>query len=147
MDETRSDHADFVARFAAAWARPDADRFAAMLAPDVELRQPVTPVVRGRAAGRHEFGRLIKWLPDVAGVVDSWAAAGETVLIAWRLRFTLGGAPFELRLVDRLIVRDGLVVEREAYFDSLRFMLATLRRPRAWVPYLRYRGYLPGGVP
>jgi len=56
----------------------------------------------------------------------------------------MGRGPFEIRIVDRIVVRDGLIVEREAYFDSLRFFLATLARPTAWVPYLRYRGYLPG---
>jgi ketosteroid isomerase-like protein len=81
--------------------------------------------------------------PDLVGTVDRWAAEGDTVLVAWRLRFTLGRRPFELRLVDRIVHRDGLIVEREAYFDSLRFLLATLRRPSAWGGYLRYRGYLP----
>ena len=45
--------------------------------------------------------------------------------------------------VSAIVERDGLVAEREAYYDSLRFLLATLRRPRAWPGYLRYRGYLP----
>jgi len=139
------DAATFVRRFADAWATPRVERFVSMLAPDVVLLQPVTPAVHGRDAAAREFGRLLRWLPDLAGVVDEWAATGDTVMIAWRLRFTLGTAPFELRLVDRLVVRDGRIVEREAYFDSLRFLLATLARPRAWLGYLRYRGHLPGG--
>jgi hypothetical protein len=40
-------------------------------------------------------------------------------------------------------VEDGLIREREAYYDSLALMIAVLRRPSAWVGYLRYRGYLP----
>lgn len=146
-DVTRQDGeaAAFVARFAEAWAHPKVERFVAMLASDVLLLQPVTPVVRGREAARREFGRLLRWLPDLAGVVDGWGASGDTVLVAWRLGFTLGRAPFELRIVDRLVVRGGLIVEREAYFDSLRFFLATLGRPSAWLGYARYRGYLPGG--
>lgn len=137
--------AEFVARFAAAWERPDLDRFMAMMAPEVRLLQPVTPAVHGAPAARREFGRMLRWLPDLRGTVDSWSARGDTVLIAWRLAFTLGRGPFELRIVDRLVVQDGLIVEREAYFDSLRFMLATLRRPSAWLGYARYRGHLPGG--
>ncbi len=133
--------------FAAAWSRPSVDGFIAMLAPEVRLLQPVTPPVIGREAARREFARLLRWLPDLHGTIDEWAVAGETVLIAWRLHFTLGRRPFELRLVDRLVARDGLIVEREAYFDSLRFLLATLARPSAWSGYLRYRGYLPGGDP
>jgi ketosteroid isomerase-like protein len=138
--------AELVRRFADAWARPAVDRFVALLAPDVRLLQPVTPPILGREAARREFGRILRWLPDLHGTVDHWGVCGnDTVLIAWRLRFTLGRAPFELRIVDRLVARDGSIVEREAYFDSLRFLLATLRRPSAWIGYARYRGYLPGG--
>ena len=139
--------ADVATRFTAAWAAPAVDRFIAMLAPDVRLSQPVTPTVVGRAAARREFARLLRWLPDLRGVVDSWSGSGRTLLIAWRLGFTLGRRPFELRIVDRIVVRQGLIVEREAYFDSLRFLLAVLVRPRTWWGYARYRGYLPGGLP
>ncbi len=137
--------ADLVRRFADAWGNPDVDRFVAMLAPDVRLLQPVTAPIVGREAARREFGRILRMLPDLRGTVDDWSAAGDTVLIAWRLRFTLGRGPYELRIADRIVARDGSIVEREAYFDSLAFMLATLARPGAWLPYLRYRGYLPGG--
>ncbi len=137
--------AELARRFTEAWAHPNVERFVALLAPDVRLLQPVTPTIVGSDAARREFTRLLAWLPDVHGVVDAWAASGDTILIAWRLRFTLGRAPFELRIVDRLVTRDGVIAEREAYFDSLRFLLATLSRPAAWKGYLRYRGCLPGG--
>ena len=132
--------------FTEAWAHPDLDRFMALLHEDVLLRQPVTRPVRGKAAARREFGRMMKWLPDLRGTVDHWSASGPDLLIAWRLDFTLGRSPFTLRIVDRIVVRDGLIGEREAYFDSLRFMLGTIARPSAWLGYLRYRGYLPGGA-
>ena len=48
--------------------------------------------------------------------------------------------------MDRIVHRDGLIAEREAYFDSLRFLLATLGRPSAWLGYLRYRGVLPASA-
>lgn len=141
------DALDVARRFRDAWANPAVERFVAVLAPEVRLRQPVTPEVRGREAARREFGRLLHWLPDLRGEVDDCSFAGETIFIAWRLRFTLGRGPYELRIVDRIVSRDGLIVERDAYFDSLRFFVATLTRPSAWIPYLRYRGYLPGGDP
>lgn len=137
--------AELVERFAAAWAHPALEQFVELLSPDVRLLQPVTPTVIGREAARREFGRLLRWLPDLHGIVDEWGASGDTVLISWRLRFTLGRRPFELRIVDRIVAHEGRIVEREAYFDSLRFFLATLSRPTAWLGYLRYRGYLPGG--
>lgn len=136
---------EIVQHFTATWANPTVEQFVALLAQDVRLSQPVTPPIRGRDEAAREFRRLIKWLPDLHGTVDSWSASGDTVLIAWRLAFTLGRNPFELRVVDRIVVRDDTIAEREAYFDSLRFFLATLSRPTAWIPYLRYRGFLPGG--
>ncbi len=136
---------EVVRRFTEVWAHPSVDRFVAVLDPEVRLLQPVTPPVIGRDAARREFERLLRWLPDVRGEVDDWSAAGDTIFIGWRMSFALGGRSFELRIVDRIVVRDGLIHEREAYFDSLRFFLATLVRPSAWLGYLRYRGYLPGG--
>jgi ketosteroid isomerase-like protein len=134
-----------VERFRDAWAKPDLERFMELLHRDVCLFQPVTPTVVGIDAARKEFSRLLHWLPDLRGAVDSWGAGEDgQVLIAWRLRFTLGGRPFELRIVDRIVLADGLIREREAYFDSLGFLLATLRRPSAWLGFLRYRGFLPG---
>ncbi|MGH7802871.1 MAG: nuclear transport factor 2 family protein [Candidatus Binatia bacterium] len=130
-------------RFMEEWARPNADRLVELLHPDARLTQPVTPEIRGKEAARREFTRLLQWLPDCAGEVDAIAANGDTLLIAWRLRFTVGGRPYELRIVDRIVGRDGLIVEREAYFNSLHFFLTVLRRPSAWLGYLRYRGYLP----
>jgi ketosteroid isomerase-like protein len=132
-----------VQEFTRAWAEPSVDRFVALLHPEVRLLQPVTPPIVGRAAAREEFSRLLAWLPDLRGTVDESAVDDDLALIAWRLAFALGGRPFELRIVDRIVVAEGLIREREAYYDSLGLMLELLRRPRAWPGYWRYRGYLP----
>jgi ketosteroid isomerase-like protein len=146
MSDADADRRWVAERFREAWDAPDVDRFVALLHPDVRLLQPVTPTIDGRENAREEFRRLLRWLPDLRGVVDSWSIGADgQLLIAWRLRFTLGNGPYELRIVDRIVVADRLIREREAYFDSLGFLLATLRRPSAWTAYLRYRGYLPGG--
>ena len=129
--------------FARAWATPQVEQFVALLHPDVRLLQPVTKPIVGRQAAREEFTRLLAWLPDLRGTVDHSTSHENTLLIAWRLGFTLGSAPYDLRIVDRIVVADGLIREREAFYDSLGLMLALLRRPSAWVGYWRYRGYLP----
>jgi hypothetical protein len=128
--------------FARAWANPSLECFMELLHPDVLLLQPVTKPIRGREAARGEFARLLSWLPDLHGTVDRSAIDGELALIAWRLAFTLGRDPAELRIVDRIVVADGLIREREAYYDSLGLMITLLRRPSAWRGYWRYRGYL-----
>jgi ketosteroid isomerase-like protein len=127
-----------IAGFTAAWAHPELERFMALLHPDVRLLQPVTKPILGRDAARAEFAKLLAWLPDLRGTVDHAAVAGDVALIAWRLVFGLGGRPYELRIVDRIVVADRLIREREAYYDSLRLMLTLLSRPRAWSGYWRY---------
>ena len=129
-------------QFAEAWANPRLERFVELLHPDVRLLQPVTPPIVGRQAAGEEFARLLAWLPDLRGTVDRTAMQADTLLIAWRLRFTLGNRPYELRIADRIVVADGLIREREAYYDSLALMIALLGRPSAWLGYWRYRGYL-----
>jgi hypothetical protein len=133
-----------VADFTEAWAHPRVDRFAELLHPDCTLLQPVTKPIRGREAARAEFAKLLRWLPDLRGVVDRSAVHDDLALIAWRLFFDLGGTPYELRIVDRILVADDLIKEREAYYDSLGLMLALLRHPTSWPGYWRYRGFLPG---
>ena len=125
-------------------ARARLEGFVELLHPDVRLLQPVMRPIVGRDAARVEFARLLAWLPDLCGTVDRSAIHDDTLLIAWRLRFTLGRGPYELRIVDRIVVADALIREREAYYDSLALMIALVGRPSAWTRYWRYRGYLPG---
>src|SRR5262249_12335284 len=105
-----------VERFAYAWANPQLERFMELLHPDVLLLQPVHRPIRGRTAARAEFARLLQWLPDMRGTVDQTAVNGSLALIAWRLVFPLARRSHELRIVDRIVISDGLIREREAYY-------------------------------
>src|SRR5687768_11377122 len=136
------DHAAIAAGFIDAWAKPTPDRLVALLTADVVLLQPVMKPLRGKEAVRADFAKLLRWLPDMRGEIDAIADRGDTLLISFRLLFTLGGAPYELRVVDRIVGRGKLICEREAYFDSLGFLVAVLRRPGSWLGYMRYRGYV-----
>jgi ketosteroid isomerase-like protein len=128
--------------FEKAWARPRVDDFMALLHPDVVLEQPVTPTIRGIEAARRDFARLLQWLPEAVGTVHGWAASGDTLFVEWVLRARLGGAPLEVPMVDRIVVRDALIVHRTAFFDSARVMRAVSTRPSSWTGFLRYRGLL-----
>jgi ketosteroid isomerase-like protein len=139
--------AEVAARFAQVWAHPDIDAFIDLLHPEVRLYQPITPPIVGRAAARREFTRLFRLLPDLRGTVDHWAADKDFLLVAWRLRASWGSsAPYEWPIADHIRVRDGLIIERRALFDSVSLFGAMLRGgPSSWLRYARYRGYLPGG--
>ncbi len=143
MTTTAADVQAVIAGFTQAWANPDLDRFMALLHPEVVLLQPVTKPIQGRDAARAEFAKLLDWLPDLCGTVDHASVDRDGALIAWRLVFGLGHKPYELRIVDRSVVADRLIREREAYYDSLGLMITLLGRPGAWPGYRRYRGYVP----
>lgn len=127
-----------VERFAAVWSEPSPDALVALVTDDVRLFQPARPRIVGRKAARRDFARLLEWQPDLHAIVDDWAER-ESVFIAFRLCFTLGGRTHEVPTVDRITLRDGLIAERVASFDSLAFAFAVLRRPREWRGFLRYR--------
>jgi hypothetical protein len=127
-----------VRHFTDVWAHPTADALAALCTDDVRVVQPGRPLIVGRDAVRRDFAKLLRWQPGLHAIIDDWAQ-GERLFIAFRLCFRLGGRIWELPTVDRILVRDGLVAERIASFDSFAFALAVLRRPSEWPGFLRYR--------
>jgi ketosteroid isomerase-like protein len=136
---------EWVAGFAEGWRAPtgpDAfvEHFRALLAPDIRLIQPQLPTVVGHRAFAEEFvGPLFALIPDLHGEVERWAAREDGIYIELTLRGTLAGRPLSWRACDRLILSDGVAVERESYFDSLPLLAAVATTPRAWPRYGRLR--------
>lgn len=122
----------FVDRFQSAWASSDPDQLAALLADDVVLIQPVMPVSVGKAAAREGFARLLRMIPDLHVVVHEWATRNDVVLIEFTLTGTFGGREVAWPAVDRIRLRDGLIVERISYFDSMPLNAQMLTRPKGW---------------
>jgi hypothetical protein len=132
--------ADFVRRFAEFWSAPSPDRLAMLLADEVRLVAPMTPVTRTLADGEKAFATIFGLVPDLTAEVHSWGATESGVLIDFTLSGTAGGAPISWPAVDRIAIgEDGLATERVSYFDSLPLILALARRPRAWPGFLRSR--------
>lgn len=129
----------FASRFADAWAAPTPQRLADLLHPDVVLYQPHLPPIRGRDSAMREFERLFAFLPGLHGEVDLACESGDVVFIEWRMKFPVGGRAAEIRAVDRLFLRDGLVIERAVYFDQVAMMRAVVAHPAMWRRYARYR--------
>jgi hypothetical protein len=123
---------EFVAAFADAWARPNPERLARLLHPDVRLVAPMMASTVGLEEAREEFGRVIGLLPDIRGRVHRWSGTGDLVFIEFTLSATFAGRPVEWRLVDRFLLADGLGIERVSYFDPLPLAATIIRRPSGW---------------
>jgi hypothetical protein len=135
----------WVREFAEGWRAPaEAEQlvrhFERVIAPDVRLIQPQIPECFGIAEFRAGFAEpLFTLIPDVHGTVASWAASGDVLYIELTLRGTLGARPIEIHTVDRITLRDGIAVERVAYFDPVPLLGEILKRPRAWPRFARYQ--------
>lgn len=139
LEFNSSRHADFVARFAEYWRRPDPDSLGRVLTDDVRLAQPLGPTTHGLPAARRAFAVLLAWLPDLHAEVDRWRGNGDTVFIEFRLIATLTGRPYSWPAVDRFTLRGDLACERVSYFDGLPLALKILRHPSLWLARFRAR--------
>ncbi len=133
---------EFAEQFAAGWAAGGpTDRFvghfAPLCTPDVLLVQPLSPPLRGVGGLSRLAGSLFGAMPDLRGETLRWGETEDGVMIELRLHGTLAGRPLEWVTVDRVVLRDGLMAERRAYFDPTSLLPAMLSRPRAALRLLR----------
>ncbi|MEV5299709.1 nuclear transport factor 2 family protein [Amycolatopsis methanolica] len=112
MTDWTAVHEKAVAAFAEGWARPRPQAWDALLAEDVELNQPMVPPTRGRQGWGREAERLLGFLPDLRGVVLSWAGREDRLFIELRLSGTLR------RQAARLPGRGRAVAERRRPRDA-----------------------------
>jgi hypothetical protein len=94
----------------------------------------------GHHAFRERFARpLFALIPDLHGQVERSAVGDDCAYVELTLRGTLGGRPVAWRVCDRTTLHNGLVVERESYFDPTPLLRAILTRPRSWPALARAR--------
>jgi SnoaL-like protein len=139
-DVTEAAAADFVRRFAEYWRAPTPQGLATVLAPEVRLVAPMTPVTHTLNEGQRAFAALFEAIGDLTAEVHRWGATEDGVLIEFTLRGIAGGKPISWTAVDRFVLGEaGLATERISYFDSAPIVLAAARRPRAWPAFVRSR--------
>ena len=103
------------------------------LDPDIRLSGPLTPDCHGLEQFSEFFTLLFDLIPDLHGSVERSEVVDDEVAYVWlQLRGTIGARPVAFDIRDRLVVRDGKLVERAAKGLPLRFMAGVLRTPRAW---------------
>ncbi|MEE6136845.1 nuclear transport factor 2 family protein [Mycobacterium sp. 050128] len=112
--------------FAAFWAAPDMSRGMDILADDIVGYWPGdAEPVRGVAAYTAKIAEILDAAPDLQlQVVDSATVAGsaageELVFLHYIGRGTGPDGPFQIRGLDRVRTRDGLVVENVIRYDPL----------------------------
>jgi len=111
--------ADFVARFADFWRPPvDLRVLETLLHPESRLIAPGMPTTVGREAGIEAFRNVFAMVPDLHIDVVRWRGDGDVVFIETVMRGTMNGHALEIPAVDRITMRDGMVLERVAYFDA-----------------------------
>ncbi len=142
MTTTETTTKEFVQFFAAGWrfgARESEAffrHFGPRMHPDTVLIQPIARPARGPRALQELFGPLFKVIPDLVGDLKRWGETADGVFIELTLRGHLGGRPVEWTVVDRIILEDGLIRERQSYFDPAPLLKAVALRPRASLPLL-----------
>lgn len=132
---------DFVRFFAEGWAKPKPEgfltHFLPRIHPGARFEQPTIPSATGPAEWEQGFREVFELFPDYLVTVDDWAARGDVVFIRITHMPRGRGGP-SWQGVDRIVLEDGLIRERVAYFDSAETLPAALRMPRAWPRLLRW---------
>jgi len=128
--------ADFVRRFQSVWAAPDPEALNGLVHADIEFIQPMEAPVHGHREAAAFWRRLFTLIPDIRGDVISWGLRDDRLYLEFRMIGTLGGKPIEWVVLDRIVLEEGRVRQRIAYFNPLPLVLAVITRPRAWPAYL-----------
>ena len=111
----------FVARFNSVWDAHDVDGIVEMFTDDVIFEaafgsQPYGERAVGREAARRLTAAVFERIPDlhfeeIRHVVTPGFAVVESVTTGT----PVGGAPYELHLVDLLTIRDGKIAAKRSY--------------------------------
>lgn len=138
--EELAEAADVVRRFAEVWTKHDPDAIAELVHPEAHLIGPLDRDVHGREQARAFFAGVLGVIPDLEYEVEGWSYGSGQLMIWGRLHGRIAAhTPIEWPVVDRITIRDGLIGKRIAYFDPMVIAAQVLRRPRTWLPFLRWR--------
>lgn len=120
MQEERKQVARWsVDAFAAFWADPQARLVAPMLTQDVRGYWPwSSEPVQGVSEYVESIAEIIAYVPEIRLTVGEHATNGDSAFVRWVMHGKGANGKFELSGIDRLILRDGLVVENLVRFDS-----------------------------
>jgi len=107
----------FVKAFEEAWREP-ATRFAKLFHPDGALYQQGMERPLRRDEIPDHIPRVLARFPDLTVTPIHWAVNGDVVLIEWSAARTFRGVRAQWQGASRFTLRDGLIIEEVAYFDT-----------------------------
>jgi len=115
---TDTEIADFVTRFAAAWAARDGNAFLQLWHADGWLHTPLV----NRAIAGNELGRLLEVqaaaAPDFVWQLLDWTSRGDVVMIEWQTTRIVNGIRFDWRGIDKFRIKNGKIIEERVYCDT-----------------------------
>ncbi|HZH02657.1 MAG TPA: nuclear transport factor 2 family protein, partial [Myxococcaceae bacterium] len=137
----RGTYAEWVAAFQERWAdaKVKLDRFMDILSPEIRLAAPGLRPTLGREAGYRAFAKTFIALPDIKGHVKRWSASEDVLFIEMTFTATVGKRLVAWEDVDRFLFKDGVAVERLAFFDPTPIRRAYLSGPAGWLQLMRMR--------
>jgi hypothetical protein len=108
----------FVERFEEAWREP-LILFPKLFHADGTLFQSGMDraITRDEIAAHQQVA--MRLMPDLDIAATNWAESDDDVFIEWRARGTFLGTSLTWRGASRFTLRDGLILEEVAYFDTL----------------------------
>lgn len=107
----------FVDRFEEAWREPLTKFVELFHASGTLLQAGMDRPLRRDEIPAHQQ-RTMALLADYSLQVDGWAARENDVFIEWTAKGVFRGKPLSWSGASRFSLRDGLIVEEVAYFDT-----------------------------
>lgn len=120
----------FIQEFREIWNNPTLDDLMAPLREDVTLIQPLSEPLHGKDAARKAFRKILVQFPGLQGDVHGGLGAGDLIFIDWTMIVPIGRGEQRLPVTDKVILEDGLVKERTAYFDPSPLFGPIARSPK-----------------
>ena len=109
---------EFVARFSAAWKRPNVDVVRGLMHADTRNLIPPMTQAADRESVLAHFAEVIKKVPDLSLDIRRWAHSGDTVMIEWNATATVRGNSLAWTGVDIMRLRGDKISELQSYWDT-----------------------------
>jgi len=125
----------WVSKFTELWqgGQTNVKEFMDLLGDDVKLIAPGIRSTTGRKEGLDAFKKTFELFPDLKASVQRWSASENILFVEMTFTATIGNRPIKWYNVDRFIFKDGLAVERVAFYNPARIRREYLRSPSGWL--------------